>query len=243
MAWNVTTEWDDIHRKLGNYEPLPVVKPQSEHTKENIAEIERIAEEKVPTDSDDDEQFFEEYRRKKLEEAAMVSVKETVFRGVNEIDATDYVQQVNNAGSGVSVILNFYQSHVEPTVLINNALSELSVKYPQVKFLKTVSTRCVNNFDDRNLPYLLYYRDGVLKTQVQKEQLLSYRRISPDSIEYLLFQIGVPELSKLKSKKESVRDFISDKLGRKRITKEDFSSDEEEREDKQFISNKAFIRY
>lgn len=40
MAYNVTSEWDDIHRKLGNYEPLPVVKKQEEFVKENIEKLE-----------------------------------------------------------------------------------------------------------------------------------------------------------------------------------------------------------
>ena len=29
MAYDVTSEWDDIHRKLGNYEPLPEEKKQA----------------------------------------------------------------------------------------------------------------------------------------------------------------------------------------------------------------------
>ena len=40
MAYNVTTEWDDIHRKLGNYEELPYEKPQHEFVQENIDKLE-----------------------------------------------------------------------------------------------------------------------------------------------------------------------------------------------------------
>lgn len=36
MAYDVTTEWDDIHRKLGNYEALPIEKKEHEYTKEYI---------------------------------------------------------------------------------------------------------------------------------------------------------------------------------------------------------------
>ena len=42
MAYDVTSQWDDIHRKLGNYEPLPVIKKESEYTKENLNELEEI---------------------------------------------------------------------------------------------------------------------------------------------------------------------------------------------------------
>lgn len=40
MAYDVTTEWDDIHRKLGNYEALPEEKKQEEFIKENIEKLE-----------------------------------------------------------------------------------------------------------------------------------------------------------------------------------------------------------
>lgn len=36
MAYDVTSQWDDIHRKLGNYEPLPLIKSEGEFTKENL---------------------------------------------------------------------------------------------------------------------------------------------------------------------------------------------------------------
>ncbi len=72
MAYDVTTEWDDIHRKLGNYEPLPEVTPQEQFVKENILKLEELGEKdklnKSGSDFDsDDEEFFEEYKRKKLE--------------------------------------------------------------------------------------------------------------------------------------------------------------------------------
>lgn len=44
MAWDVTTEWDDIHRKLGNYEPLPEKKTEAECTHENIEKLEELTE-------------------------------------------------------------------------------------------------------------------------------------------------------------------------------------------------------
>ena len=256
MAWNVTSEWDDIHRKLGNYEPLPVEKSQKEHTTENIEKLEQLGErdlerELEEEDEDLDEEgdaFFEEYKRKKLE--AMGGTKPPSddnappkFGGVKEIDATDYIREVNNAGEGVPVILNFYQEYVESTLQINQALARLSPKYPEVKFLKTVATKCVPDFQDINLPYILHYRDGKLATQLTKPDLLSYRRLNEETIEHLLVELGIPKFVKKNKKNESVRGFIHEKLGRSKPKKEDFSSDEEEREDKQFVTNKAFIRY
>jgi hypothetical protein len=42
MAYDVTSQWDDIHRQIGNYEPLPVEKTQKEYTDENITKLEGL---------------------------------------------------------------------------------------------------------------------------------------------------------------------------------------------------------
>jgi hypothetical protein len=42
MAYDVTSQWDDIHRQLGNYEALPVEKTQAEFTNENIESLEQL---------------------------------------------------------------------------------------------------------------------------------------------------------------------------------------------------------
>lgn len=42
MAYDVTSQWDDIHRQLGNYEPIPVEKTQKEFTEENIQKLEEL---------------------------------------------------------------------------------------------------------------------------------------------------------------------------------------------------------
>jgi hypothetical protein len=75
MANGVTTEWEDIHVKLGNYAPRPYEKPQSEYTTEAIEKLEsynplekKTLEELEGMEDDLDEGIFEEYRRKKMAE-------------------------------------------------------------------------------------------------------------------------------------------------------------------------------
>lgn len=41
MAYDVTTEWDDIHVKLGNYEPRPKETTQSELTQQALEKCEK----------------------------------------------------------------------------------------------------------------------------------------------------------------------------------------------------------
>lgn len=257
MAWNVTTEWDDIHRKIGNYEPLPEIKPQNEHTIENIQKLEDLAQEEIKPEENldedidlDDDKLFEEYRRKKLEElggkSALHSTEEkskNKFSGVLEITAEDYVREVNEAGADIPVLLNFYQNSVELTVKINDVFQHLANEFPEVKFIKTISTKCVQNFKDSDLPYILYYRNGQLSKVFSKKEIYAYRKINFDTLEDLFFQAGIQEFGKNKKNKKSALEFYNKALGRKPVHKEDHSSDEDEHEDRQFISNKMFIRY
>ncbi len=155
MAYDVTSQWDDIHRKLGNYEPLPVVKKEHEFTKEYIEKLEEICdEEKDEVDLEDsDEEALNEYKRHLFEMGQMKQQKMS-FQ-IKEIDAKDYVLEVNQAGEDICVLLNFFQPYNEYTLHINNLFEEMQKQYKTVKFLKTQATKCVENFPDHNLPYIL----------------------------------------------------------------------------------------
>lgn len=49
--------------------------------------------------------------------------------------------------------------------LINQHLSALARKFPQTKFLKSISTTCIPNYPDRNLPTIFVYFEGEMKAQ------------------------------------------------------------------------------
>lgn len=258
MAWNVQTEWDDIHRKIGNYEPLPFEQSQKAITAENIQKLEDLTNknplEEIKSDEDldienpEEDKFFEEYKRKKLEAYGKISQNDAKvvlkkFSGVLEISAENYVRQVNEAGEDVPVLLNFYQDSVDISVKINHEFEHLATEFPKVKFLRTVATKCVPNFQNASLPYILYYRNGKLQQTISAKELFVYRKLSAVALEDCFWKLGIPEFAKNKKKNNSAKDFYNQKMGKKDQKKEEFSSDEEEREDKQFISNKAFIRY
>ena len=64
--------------------------------------------------------------------------------------------------------------------LLGDALDVLAERYPGTKFLRCVSTDCIPQYPDRNLPTLLLYRDTkCLQTLVG---LLHYggRRLTPE---------------------------------------------------------------
>jgi len=49
--------------------------------------------------------------------------------------------------------------------LINQYLSNLARKFPTTKFLKSISTTCIPNWPDRNLPTIFIYQNGNMKKQ------------------------------------------------------------------------------
>ena len=48
---------------------------------------------------------------------------------------------------------------------MNEYLRVLAGKFPTVKFVKSISTLCIPNYPDHNLPTIFIYRDGELKKQ------------------------------------------------------------------------------
>lgn len=47
--------------------------------------------------------------------------------------------------------------------LLLRCLEELATKYPATKFVKIISTDCIPNYPDCNLPTLLVYNNGAVK--------------------------------------------------------------------------------
>lgn len=49
--------------------------------------------------------------------------------------------------------------------LINQHLNQLAFKFPTTKFLRSISTTCIPNYPDMNLPTIFVYFEGDLKKQ------------------------------------------------------------------------------
>ena len=77
-----------------------------------------------------------------------------------------FSQEVNKAGEGVHVVLHLYKQGVPLCALINQYLTALAAKFPAVKFLKAISTTCIPNYPDHNLPTIFHYFEGDMKSQL-----------------------------------------------------------------------------
>ncbi len=138
----------------------------------------------------------------------------SVFGDVREISAEDYVREVNKASEGgVLVILHLYKQGIPLCALINQHLAGLAAKFPAIKFLKSISTTCIPNYPDNNLPTLFVYKDGGMKTQLIGPQSFRGTNMTQDELEFMLSKVGGIEGSSIvEDPRPQVKDVLFSKL-------------------------------
>ncbi|XP_062389575.1 phosducin-like protein 3 [Sardina pilchardus] len=196
---NEDTEWNDILRKKGILPPKETPK-EDEEEEERLFQQQSVVktyesmtleelEENEDEFSEDDEAAIEMYRQKRLSEWKTNQLQ-NVFGEVNEISGQDYIKEVNKAGDGIWVILHLYKQGIPLCTLINQHLSALARKFPQTKFLKSISSTCIPNYPDRNLPTIFVYRDGDMKAQFIGPLVFGGMNLKVNELEWKLSESG-----------------------------------------------------
>ncbi|XP_050392589.1 phosducin-like protein 3 [Patella vulgata] len=196
------TEWNDVLRSKGI-----IPQKEAEITEEDIVQIlEQTVQEKqhgkamedmslkeldkIEDDLDDeDERMFEQYRRQRIAEMQAFQLK-AKYGDVGEISKADYVREVNEAGEGVWVILHIYKQGIPICSLINQYLTTLARKFPATKFLKSISSVCIPNYPDKNLPTIFVYFEGDLKKQWIGPLAFGGMNLKQNDLEWMLAQTG-----------------------------------------------------
>ena len=116
MANGVTTEWEDIHVRLGNYLPRPKVPTTEELSQQAMDKAEKFdplakkeLEELEELEDEFDEKCLEEYRQKRMEEIK-VAAQKPKFASILEINKQEYIAEVTNAPKDIFVVLSLYQN-------------------------------------------------------------------------------------------------------------------------------------
>ena len=119
MARGVTTEWEDIQVKMGNWKAVekePTAEQIFDQTINNNElydpklawskkQVEEAAEDDI--DFDDDDPFMKEWRAKRMEEVAKEAAKPK-FGSVYEINKPEWEQHVTNAPKEAKVVIHLY---------------------------------------------------------------------------------------------------------------------------------------
>ena len=168
MANGVSTEWEDIHVKLGNYLPREKEPTTDEIEKIAIGIIEnhdplekKTLDELKELEDDEDEEILKIYEARRLAELKELAQKPK-FGKVFELRKQDYIAEVTNAPPGVSVVLHLYQNYNESSNILAKIFDNLATKHIFTKFMRIVATNCIENYKDEDVPGVIVYRDGKL---------------------------------------------------------------------------------
>ncbi|XP_054643872.1 phosducin-like protein 3 [Dunckerocampus dactyliophorus] len=234
---NEDTEWNDILRKKGILPPKEVPKEDEEEeqlalqqtsvvkTYENMT-LEEL-EENEDEFEEDDEAAIEMYRQKRLAEWKANQVK-NVFGEVTEISGQDYVNEVNKAGEGIWVVLHLYKQGIPLCALINQHLSALARKFPQAKFLKSISTTCIANYPDRNLPTIFVYFEGEIKAQFIGPLVFGGMNLTLEELEWRLSETGAVKTDLEENPRKQIEDKLMSSIRSSLPTCKDSDSEDED---------------
>ncbi|XP_017877747.1 viral IAP-associated factor homolog [Ceratina calcarata] len=216
---NEDTQWNDILRSKGIIPEKP-----KEVTEDQIVDIlENTINEKTGRTTDDfegktldeldeledeeDEKVLFEYRQKRIAEMKELASK-SKYGEVKEISAEDYVQEVNNAGEDIWVVLHLYKAGIPLCTLINQYLATLARKFPTTKFLKSISTTCIPGWPDKNLPTIFIYRNGSMVKQIIGAIELRGMKLTEAELEWMLGQVEAVPTKIMEDPKPKVKDVL-----------------------------------
>jgi hypothetical protein len=219
---NEDTEWNDVLRAKGII-PEKQKKDITEDDIVNMLEqtIQKKTGEKALEDMDldeldeledeEEERILLQMRQQRIAEITALQQKSR-FGDVREISANDYVEQVNKAGEGIWVVLHLYKQGVPLCALINDYMVRLAAKFPTTKFLRAISTTCIPNYPDKNLPTLFIYYEGNLKKQHVGPIELRGMNLTMDEFEYLIGNTGAVDTKIKDDPKPKVKDVMMSSL-------------------------------
>ncbi|XP_039570365.1 phosducin-like protein 3 [Passer montanus] len=215
---NKDTEWNDILRKKGILPPKENVEEQERAKEEEqfailqkslVKTYEDMTLEELEENEDEfneeDERAIEMYRQQRLAEMKAAQMKNK-FGEVLEISGKDYVQEVTKAGKGIWVVLHLYKQGIPLCALINQHMSGLAKKFRDVKFIKAISTTCIPNYPDKNLPTIFVYLEGDIKAQFIGPLVFGGMNLTRDELEWKISESGAIKTDLEENPRKQIQD-------------------------------------
>ncbi|XP_037594644.1 phosducin-like protein 3 [Cebus imitator] len=156
--------------------------------------------------NEEDEHVIEIYRWQRLAEWKATKLKNK-FGEILEISGKNYVQEVTKAGEGLWVILHLYKQGIPFCTVINQHLSGLASKFPDVRFIKAISTTCMPNYPEKNLDRFLYL-EGDIKSQLMDPLVFGGMNLTRDELEWKLSESGTIKMNLEENPKKLVEDML-----------------------------------
>jgi hypothetical protein len=200
MANHVTTEWEDIQVKMGNY--VPTEKQTESNDKiqqiaiEEMQKYDPLANKTVEQldelEDEEDDEVLKRYKEKRLKEMKELASRPH-FGKLLELKKQDYIQEVTNAPKGVYVVLHLYQDYLMDCKILDKIFDSLAHRFVLVKFMRIRANECVEGLKDKDVPAVIIYHDGQLLKQLIPASYYfgGAGKLSPEKVEWILGSLKV----------------------------------------------------
>jgi hypothetical protein len=237
MANHVTTEWEDIQVKMGNY--VPTEKQTESNDKiqqiaiEEMQKYDPLANKTVEQldelEDEEDDEVLKRYKETRIKEMKELASRPH-FGKLLELKKQDYIQEVTNAPKGVYVVLHLYQDYLMDCKILDKIFDSLAHRFVLVKFMRIKANECVEGLKDKDVPAVIIYHDGQLLKQLIPASYYfgGAGKLSPEKVEWILGSLKVikTELENDPFDEDDDSGFKVTKAHKQK--KEDYDSDSEE---------------
>jgi len=193
-----TTEWDDIHRRMGNFAPREREVPQREVEKAMVEALEQVdvldhcsLKELDCLEDDVEEDVLAKYRRKRLAEMKAAS-QAAKFGDVQQVTRCNFVATVTEASrNGQWVLVLLYVEANYACHYMEGPWERAARRFPAVKFLRGVASEVIPEFPDGSTPAVVVYRDAECQKQILGLEEWGGTGCSVECVEWVLARLGV----------------------------------------------------
>jgi hypothetical protein len=140
---------------------------------------------------EDDPDFAEdetlmEYRNKRIAEMQSYASK-TKFGKVFEINKPSWEEHVTRAPKDISCLILLTQSWSTESQCLEMIWNAMAMKYPTSKFMKATATQVIENYQDGDVPGILFYKDGELTSKlIPAGGIMGGKHMTPTTVEFVL---------------------------------------------------------
>jgi len=166
------------------------------------------------------------YRRKRIQELQAAAARPR-FGTVEEITSNEFVQKVTDASDAYWVVCFLYKASHAGCQLLGECLTDLAHKYPSTRFVKIISTSCIPNYPDQNLPTLLLYHQRACVKHLIGLSQFGGQRVTPEQVALVLNTYGpvCAEGGEEEAAQQQVKGLVQRMLAQREKDEEDESSD------------------
>ncbi|GBG29384.1 Phosducin-like protein [Hondaea fermentalgiana] len=199
-----TTEWEDVLIKHGVIQEREEIKARREAREEAAKRTEKevdpdeelltkTLEELDVLEDDIEEDVLEKIRRQRLEELKAEAARHR-FGDVLPLSRQDFIREVTDASRECWVVLEMFKDGIEESAKCTQLLRELAPRQPSVKFMRILSTNCIERWPDASVPTLFLYHGGRMVKQLTGLDFCGGILLSTvDTMEHALASLGVFE--------------------------------------------------